>query len=214
MYVSNVEKEFTNGENLEIPYIDENGDEQTFSERIIGSISGIRVDSAIATDPQQKRRGLLYNVGDPVIVYGGLADTAEANDAVAVVGNVSVGSIEGLTVVFGGYGYRTYSNTEAIAYRSVSDDPNANLSTDIRVAGINEIIGSTSQNSYAETITVDLLPIEWVANTLLSDDDWGGFSGHANLALIQANTAPNDQWYTNEHMYANGASFATANFTC
>src|SRR5210317_2193234 len=214
LYVSNVDKDFTNGENLVIQYVDENGDVQTFSERIIGSISGITVDSQIATDPQQKRRGLLYNVGDPVVVYGGLATTAEANDAVAVVGNVTVGSIEGLSVVFGGYGYRTYSNTESIVYSSAGDDPNANLSTDIRVAGINEIIGSTSQNSFAETINVDLLPIEWVANTLLSDDDWAGFSGHSNLALVQVDTGDaGEVWYNNEHVYANGGSFETANFT-
>ena len=215
LYVSNVNKDFTNGENLVIEYVDENGIVQTFSERIIGSISGITVDSTIATDPQQKRRGLLYNVGDPVVVYGGLATTAEANDAVAIVGNVTVGSIEGLSVVFGGYGYRTYSNTETIVYRSAGDDPNANLSTDIRVAGINELVGTTSQNSFSETINVDLLPIEWVANTLLSDDDWAGFSGHANLALVQVDTGDaGEVWYNNEHMYANGASFETANFTC
>jgi len=214
LYVSNVDKDFTNGENLVIQYVDENGDVQTFSERIIGSISGITVDSQIATDPQQKRRGLLYNVGDPVVVYGGLANTADSNDAVAVVGNVTVGSIEGLSVVFGGYGYRTYSNTEAIVYRSVGDDENANLSTDIRVAGINELVGSTSQNSYAEVIEVDLLPIEWVANTLLSDDDWAGFSGHANLALVQVDTGDaGEVWYNLEHVYANGGSFETANFT-
>lgn len=214
LYVSNVDKDFTNGENLVIQYVDENGDVQTFSERIIGSISGITVDSQIATDPQQKRRGLLYNVGDPVVVYGGLANTADSNDAVAVVGNVTVGSIEGLSVVFGGYGYRTYSNTEAIVYRSVGDDENANLSTDIRVAGINELVGSTSQNSYAEVIEVDLLPIEWVANTLLSDDDWAGFSGHANLALLQVDTGDvGEVWYNLEHVYANGGSFETANFT-
>ena len=41
MYVSNVYKEFTNGENLEIYYVDENGVEQLFSEKIIGSISNI-----------------------------------------------------------------------------------------------------------------------------------------------------------------------------
>lgn len=214
MYVSNVDKEFTNGENLEIPYVDENGIEQLFSERIIGSISGIRVDSNITTDPQQKRRGLLYNVGDPVVVYGGLATTAEANDAVAVVGNVSVGSIEGLTVLFGGYGYRTYSNTETIVYRSVGDDPNANLSTDIRVAGISEIVGGNSQLTFAEEITVDRIPIEYLANSLLSDSNWAGFSGETNNAILLANTgSAGEVWYNNEHVYANGDSFETANFT-
>ena len=71
MYVSNVFRDFTNGEYLEIPYTDENGVEKVFSERILGALSGIRVDSSIATDPQQKRRGLSYNVGDPVVIFSG-----------------------------------------------------------------------------------------------------------------------------------------------
>jgi hypothetical protein len=213
LYVSNVVKEFTNGEFLEIPYVDENGVEQLFSERIIGSISGITVDSNIRTDPQQKRRGLTYNVGDPVIVFGGLADTAEANDAVAVVGNVTVGSIEGLTVVFPGYGYRTYSNTEAIVFRTTGDDPNANQSTDIRVAGVTTLVGANSQASYLETISVDKMPIEYLANTLLNSPDYAIFTqNNRNIVLTIDNDG--DPWYNNEKVYANSdGSYETANFT-
>lgn len=72
MYVSNVFREFTNGEYLQIPYTDENGVEQVFSEMILGALSGIRVDSNINTDPQQKRRGLSYNIGDPVVIFSGV----------------------------------------------------------------------------------------------------------------------------------------------
>jgi hypothetical protein len=213
MYVSNVTREFTNGEDLEIPYIDENGVEQLFSEKIIGSISNILVDSNIRTDPQQKRRGLTYNVGDPVIVFGGLADTADANDAVAVVGNVTVGSIEGLAVTFPGYGYRTYTNTEVIVFRTTGDDPNANLSTDIRVAGINQIDSATnSQIKFLEDITVDKMPIEYLASTLINDADYAVFTqNNRNIVLTVNNDG--DPWYNGEHVYANGASFATANFT-
>lgn len=71
MYVSNVFREFVNGEYLNIPYTDENGVEKVFSEMILGALSGIRVDSNIVTDPQQKRRGLSYNVGDPVVIFSG-----------------------------------------------------------------------------------------------------------------------------------------------
>jgi hypothetical protein len=213
MYVSNVTREFTNGENLEIIYTDENDAEQTFSEKIIGAISGIKIDSNIITDPQQKRRGLLYNVGDPVIVYGGLNDTAEANDAVAVVGNVTVGSIEGLTVTFPGYGYRLYSNTEVIVFRSVGDDDNANLSTDIRVSGITEVDNvANSQVKFAESINVDMMPIEYLASTLINSADYALFTGNNHNAVLTVNNN-GTAWYNNEHVYANGASFATANFT-
>jgi hypothetical protein len=212
MYVSNVEKAFVSGEDLEIPYTDENGVELVFSERIIGSISNIFVDSNIKTDPQQKRRGLLYNIGDPVVVFGGLARTANAQTAVAVVGNVTVGSIEGLGVTFPGYGYRVYSNTEVVVYRSVSDDPNANQSVDIRVAGITTILTSNSQNSFLEFIDVDKLPIEYMANTLISAGDYSVLTQNNRNIVLAVNNNGNP-WYNNELVYANGASYATANFT-
>ena len=213
LYVSNVNKEFTNGEQLEIPYVDENGVERLFSERIIGAISNIFVDSNIRTDPQQKRRGLLYNVGDPVVVFGGLAVTAEANDAVAVVGNVTVGSIEGLSVIFPGYGYRTYSNTEVEVYRSTGDDPNANLSTDIRVAGVNTFDSATnSQAKFLETITVDKMPIDYLASVLISEADYAVLTqNNRNIVLTVDNDG--DPYYNLERVYANGASYETANFT-
>jgi hypothetical protein len=217
MYVSNVFRSFTNGEDLEIPYVDENGVEQLFSEKIIGSISNIVVDSQIRTDPQQKRRGLSYNVGDPVIVFGGLAATAEANDAVAVVGNVTVGSIEGLSVVFGGYGYRTYSNTEAIVYRSVGDDPNANLSTDIRVAGITTFDDTANTNAkFLEYIVVDKMPIEYAASQVLSNTgDWVLFSSNARNVLLTITGTPGSgsaKWHQYEDWYADSnGSYQTAN---
>lgn len=211
LYVSNVNKEFVNGEQLEIPYVDNNGVEQLFSEKIIGSISNIRVDSNIRTDPTQKRRGLTYNVGDPVVVFGGLADTADAADAIAQVGNVTVGSIEGLSVVFPGYGYRTYSNTEAIVYRSVGDDPNANLSTDIRVIGVSTIDSTNSQLKFGETISVDKMPIEYLASVLINSADYAVFTQNNRNIVITANN-DGDVYYNNERVYANGNSYETANF--
>lgn len=213
MYVSNVNREFTNGENLEIPYVDENGVDQLFVEKIIGSISGIVVNSTIQTDPQQKRRGLLYNVGDPVVVYGGLSDTPEANDAVAIVGNVSVGSVEGLEILFPGYGYRTYSNTEAIVYRTVGDDPNANQSTDIRVSGINTTVSANSQQQFGEVAVVDKMPIEYLATQLLSSADWAVFTGNNRNIVITVSGEASDTWLQDDYCYANSdGSFQTANF--
>lgn len=214
MYVSNVFKEFENGENLEITYTDEWGDEQVFIEKIIGSISNIFVDSNIRTDPQQKRRGLLYNVGDPVVVFGGLSDTGDANDAVAIVGNVSVGSIEGLGVTFPGYGYRIYSNTEVVVYRSPGDDPNANTSADIRVIAINSSNSfSNSQARFLEPITVDMTPIEYMANTLLSNTTYPELSGNNRNIVVTVNN-DGDPWIQHERVYANSnGSYETANFT-
>ena len=212
MYVSNVDKSFVNGENLEIPYVDENGVEQLFTEKIIGAISNIFVDSNIRTDPQQKRRGLSYNIGDPVVVFGGLSNSVDAKDAIAEVGNVTVGSIEGLSVVFPGYGYRVYSNTEAIVYSSPSDDPSANARTDIRVAGVNTTEAGNSQERFVETITVDMIPIELMANTLISNSDYRVLTLNNRNIIITVNN-DGDPWYANERVYANGGSYETANFT-
>lgn len=212
LYVSNVNKEFTNGEDLEILYVDENGVEKIFSEKIIGSISNIFVDSNIRTDPQQRRRGLTYNVGDPVVVFGGLADTADANDAVAIVGNVTVGSIEGLAVIFPGYGYRTYSNTETVVYRTTGDDPNANLSTDIRVAGVTTLVTSNSNETFLETVSLDKMPIDYLASVLISDPDYAVLTTNNRNIVIVANN-DGDVYYNNERVYANGGSYETANFT-
>lgn len=213
LYVSNVYKEFENGEQLEIPYTDENGVEQVFSEKIIGSISNIFIDSNIRTDPQQKRRGLTYNIGDPVVVFGGLSDTTDANDAVAVVGNVSVGSIEGLTVLFPGYGYRMYSNTESIVYRSVGDDPNANVSTDVRVVALNTNDTSNSQTRFFEQVSVDMIPIFYMKDTAISNTSYPELSGNNRNIVITVNNNGN-KWIQGERVYANSnGSYETANFT-
>ena len=212
IYVSNVNRDFQNGENLEIEYVDEFGVIKTFAEKIIGAISSIRVDSSIRTDPGQIRRGLLYNVGDPVVVFGGLAISLEAADAIAYVGNVTVGSVEGLAIQFPGYGYRVYTNTEVTVYRSTGDDPNANQSTDIRVAGINVFESSNSQQQFLEYISVDKMPVEYLDTVLLSDPDYAVFTGN-NRNIVLAVDNDGDVYYNNERVYANGASFETANFT-
>lgn len=214
IYVSNVVGTFQNGEQLEISYVDQYGVSKVFSEKIVGSISNIKVDSNIKTDPQQKRRGESYNVGDPVIVYGGLDNTAQANDAVAIVGNVTVGSIEGVTPLFYGYGYRTYSNTEVVVLRSSADDPNANLSTDIRVVAINETDSTTnSQAKFVETIDVDMMPIEYLSGVVLSTANYTTFTQNNRNIVINATESNRFDIYLNyDDVWANGSSYQTANF--
>ena len=104
IYVSNVNRLFQNGELLEIDYVDEAGDPQIFSEKIIGAISNIRINP--------RRRGTKYNTGDPVVINGGLDATSETRaKAVATVGNVTTGSIESVSVLKRGYGFRTFPDS-------------------------------------------------------------------------------------------------------
>jgi hypothetical protein len=104
IYVSDVNRLFLNGEYLEIEYMDEFNVLQVFSEKIIGSISNIKINP--------KRRGTKYKTGDPVIINGGLDAASEtAVKATAVVGNVTTGSIDAVTILKGGYGFRTTPNS-------------------------------------------------------------------------------------------------------
>lgn len=218
IYVSNVTKEFINGEQLVVIYTDNNDVQQTFSEKIIGSISNIRLDTNIKTDPQQRKRGLLYNVGDPVVVFGGLDNTPEATDAIAYVGNVSSGSIEGIVSTFPGYGYRLYSNTIVTVFRNEGDDTNANNRTDIRVAGLNEIILSTnSQASFKESIEIDKVPILYLADTVIGaggdSAPYNAFkSNNRNIVIRLTETNKSVKYFNYEYVYANGSSYSTANF--
>lgn len=215
IYVSNVTREFITGENLVIEYVDETGVTQTFSEKIVAQISGVKIDSNIKTDPQEKRRGLYYKVGDPVVFYGGLDDTLTKKDAVAKVSNVEAGSIESVGITFPGYGFRTYSNTEAIAIVSPGDDPNAAKNVDLRVSVIDTLsYAGDSQNSFGETITIDKVPIELLKNVAINTSNYTVFTLNVRNSIL--NLTENDRFdkYQNfEYVWANGSSFQTANFT-
>lgn len=215
IYISNIKKYFNNGELIEVNYVDANGVSKVFSERIIGTLSNIRIDSNIRTDPQQRRRGLLYNVGDPIVVVGGLGNSSEANDAAAIVGNVTLGSIEAVTMLFPGYGYRLYSNTETIVYRSVGDDPNANLSTDLRVLQLNSTAcTSNSQRNFLEPITYDKTVIDYLSDTDIGNANYAAFTVNTFNALINVTENDKDDPYNNfEEIWANGTNFTDALFT-
>jgi hypothetical protein len=215
IYISNIRRFFENGEFISVNYVDETGTNRTFVEKIIGTISNIRIDSNIKTDPQQKRRGLLYNVGDPVVITGGLALTDEAQDGIAIVGNVSVGSIEAVTTVFPGYGYLQYPpNTEVIVLRSVSDDPNANASTDLRVQAINATSNlSNSQRTFLESITYDMTVIEYVGDTAINTANIIPFTtNNRNIVLNLTETNSTTVYNNDEEVWADGTNFFTANF--
>lgn len=216
IYISNIKRFFENGEFISIIYKDGNGTERVFREKIIGTLSNVRVDSNIRTDPQQRRRGLLYNVGDPVVITGGLALTAEADDAIAIVGNTTVGSIEAVTVVFPGYGYLPYPpNTEITVLRSIGDDENANLSTDLRLQALNLSTNTiNSQRNFFEPITYSKTVIEYVKDVDIGNANIAAFSlNNRNILLNVTEIDADDDFNNFEEVWADGASFATANFT-
>ena len=108
VYVSNVKRLFDAGENLVVEYTDENGNPQTFKSKIISVISNITLYRNRFGVVQTGRR---YKTGDPVVIFGGLADTPDATKAVAYVNNVSTGSIESVSVTKPGYFFRADPNS-------------------------------------------------------------------------------------------------------
>jgi len=104
IYVSSVTRAFFNNEVLEIPYIDQNGDAQFFREKIIGSLSNLKINP--------RRRGKRYQTGDPVVINGGQnLNSLTKRKAVALVGNVTTASLDSTTIIRKGYGFSTYPNT-------------------------------------------------------------------------------------------------------
>ena len=79
----------------------------TISSKIVGSISSININP--------NYRGSTYNVGDPVVIYGGLDNTSNIGGASAVIGAVTSGSVTGINLpkdsfgnmlqYAGGFGY-------------------------------------------------------------------------------------------------------------
>ena len=121
LYISNIEKLFTTGENVTTTIVRTNGTEDTVSAKLIGSLSEIKIDPL--------NRGLFYNGfdtelnydGDPVTIVGGLNPSSNNPiGAVATVGDVLKGSVEDVFVINGGFGFRSpslYQNSSIIDFK-------------------------------------------------------------------------------------------------
>lgn len=100
VFISNIERVFQSGEFVKI--IDKNNqfvnglDGNPLRAKVVGQISQVSINPVY--------RGLLYEPGDPVIVYNGLSDDNGVG-ATAEVGETTSGSITKIGVVNGGYGY-------------------------------------------------------------------------------------------------------------
>jgi hypothetical protein len=113
IYISNLTKQFSAGENIRITYYDELGIKKVFSEKIIGVISSIKVDPKNRglkyRGTERDESGIITYPGDPVAITGGL--NVGGIEALAHVGDISKGGISQVSVIKGGYGFRDYPNT-------------------------------------------------------------------------------------------------------
>jgi hypothetical protein len=141
IFISNIERLFQSGEFVRV--VDSNNQDVLFNDqvlraKIVGQISQIKVDP--------NNRGLLYEQGNPVIVYGGL-NSPTAHGAVAVVDKTTTGSIQRIGVITGGYGYSNFANT----ILNITNAPTANA-----------IIGSLDPNPKNKS-TVSFLPSDVIS---------------------------------------------------
>lgn len=169
IFISNLQRSFRSGEYIRIVN-DFNQDiiidGENLRAKILGHVYEIVVDS--------NNRGKYYNVGDPVVVYGGLSD-ANGVGAIAKVGSVTSGSIKSISVVNGGYGYR----------------PNPNTIINISAPGTSAVVSSVNTD-VDKTSLVNLFPtdsIELHKNTQLGavSYSFAAFNAaNANSTLFQS----------------------------
>jgi hypothetical protein len=101
IFLSNIQRLFESGEFVRV--VDANNqdvlfDGQPLRAKIVGQISSITINP--------NARGLFYQPGDPVVVYGGLnTDILAPIGANAEVETVTTGSIQSINVIDGGFGY-------------------------------------------------------------------------------------------------------------
>jgi len=166
IFISNIERLFQSGEIVSI--VDNynqpvliNG--EYLSARIVGQISQINIDP--------DNRGLLYQPGDPVVVYGGLnPNISYPVGATAVVSNTTTGSIQNITVVTGGYGYTNFPNTII----NITNAP-----------GANAIVASLNPNtSVIANVSIPLDTIGIKKSIKIGNSNYG----FTNTAVSNANT--------------------------
>lgn len=170
VFISNIERLFNSGEfvtivdNLNQTVLVEG---QPLRAKIVGAISKIDIDSG--------NRGLLYQPGDPVIVYGGLnANIANPIGATATIESTTKGQVQRINVVKGGYGF------------GFGD---ANTLTQI---GITNALGATAQvvdidPDQAKTANVSFIPRDTIGpkvNVQLGDADYN----FSNIATSNSST--------------------------
>ena len=125
IFISNIQRLFNSGETVRI--VDSNNQDVLFGgnilrAKIVGQISQIKVSPT--------NRGLTYQPGDPVVVYGGLnANVANPVGATAKIGEITKGSIQRINVVNGGYGYSEKPNTIIIIEDSAISGARANVAS-------------------------------------------------------------------------------------
>ena len=174
LYVSNVTRLFDAGENLIVKYT-ENGVEKTFKSKIVSLLSNI---SLFRNRFGRVQTGRKYKTGDPVVLFGGLTDSPDAVKGIAIVNNVSTGSIESVEVIQPGYFFRTDPNS---LVRIIST---SGIGANVLISGIWDDGGANSANIQFNTDA-----IVYKANITLDNVNYGfdnTVNANANTTMANA----------------------------
>lgn len=165
VFISDIQRLFESGEYVRV--VDTNNQDVLFGgqplrAKIVGQISQIKINP--------NNRGLLYEVGDPVIVYGGL-NSEDGYRATASISETTTGSIQRIAVDAGGYGYRLNPNSLI----NITNAPGATA----YVAGVNPSANTTAN--------VELLPIDYISLKRFVEIGNSNYN-FSNVAVSNANT--------------------------
>ena len=158
LYISNINKLFSTGENVSTTVVRTNGTEDFVTAKLIGSLSEIKIDP--------KNRGLYYNAydpdldydGDPVTIVGGLNPlSGNPIGAIATVGSVLKGAVEDIVVTNGGFGFRDpliATNSSIIDFKGGFKDVLLGAEAKARILLLDE---STYRSVNVSNITIESL---------------------------------------------------------
>ena len=197
VFISNIERLFQSGEFVRI--VDNNNQDVYFLNgqqvpagtygaevlraKLVGQLSQVNIDPL--------NRGLTYQVGDPVIVYGGLNTGIQFPvGANAIVGSVTSGSIQRINVINGGYGYSLSPNLGQA-------EPAGNNYTVINISGSDvsraNATVATIDPSASTRANVALIPLDSIVlsqSTTIGNSVYSFFSNNmsanANTTLANA----------------------------
>ena len=176
LYVSNVTRLFDAGENLVIDYVDEYGVTKKFKSKIVSLISNISLYKNRFGVVQTGRK---YKTGDPVVLHGGLTDSPDAVKAIAVVNNVSTGSIESVSVTKPGYYFRADPNSLIRVFST------SGIGANVLISGIWDDGGANSEVFQFNTDSI-LYKKDLTVNTL--DYGFDNVSAYSNRTAGAGNT--------------------------
>lgn len=169
--LTGIERDFTAGEFVQV--VDYNFKPVEFP---FGVLAAQSYGEVISVTPNPSNRGENYDVGDPVVFYGGLnPDILNPVGAEAYISEVSSASVTDIESIYSGQGYRPAGfTTVSIKSRSGAGNGASAIVTDNQF--------DKSSPYYINYVTTDILDTKW--NIQLNSGDYQ----FANIVNANANT--------------------------